>query len=152
MRKLNRVLRSRTLQVLFAFQNAMSAIAAPKSNNSSIETSTKYDAFASRMTAEALRLDVPPKLLAVVHKALNRPRRDYILVGAALALILAVMFKVFAHGNTFASRAEQASTGSSLTAAPVSGSPATALVTTNPEVAHEQRVPDHWLRSIPPIV
>jgi murein L,D-transpeptidase YcbB/YkuD len=119
----------------------MSAIAAPKSTNPSIETSTKYDTFVSRMTAEALRLDVPPKLLAVAHKMINRPRSDYILAGAALALILAVMFKSFVHGNTFlASRAEQASTGSSLTAASVSGSPATALATANPESAPEQRV------------
>jgi L,D-transpeptidase YcbB len=141
MRKLNRVLRSRTLQVPFAFQNAMSAIVALKWTNPSIETSTKYDAFVSRMTAEAFRLDIPPKLLAVAHKVLKRPRNDYILVGAALAVILVVMLKIFAHGNTFlALRPEQASTGSSLIAAPVSGSPATALATANPESAPEQRV------------
>jgi murein L,D-transpeptidase YcbB/YkuD len=140
--KLNRVLGSRTLQVLFAFRDAMSAIAAPKSTNPSIETSTK-DTFVSRMSAEALRLDVPSKLFAVAHKVINRPRSDYILAGAALALILAVMFKIFAHGNTFlALRAEQASTGSSLTAAPVSESPATALATANPESAPGEKVPD----------
>src|SRR3974390_612770 len=100
MRKLNRVLRRTTLQVLFAFQNAMSAIAALKSTNPSIERSTKYDAFVGRMTAEALRLDIPPKLLAVAHKVLKRPR-DYIMVGAALVVILVVMLKIFAHGNTF---------------------------------------------------
>jgi murein L,D-transpeptidase YcbB/YkuD len=133
------------LRPLFAFRGAMSPIAAPKPTDLSVETSTKRDTFVGHMTAEVFRLGVPATLLAFAYKMTNRPRRDYILVGAAFALILAVLFKAFAHGSNFvAPRVVQAT-------APASESPAaSALATTIPENATEQRVVPDPLASLDP--
>jgi hypothetical protein len=124
---------------------------APKLTDLLIATSKKYNTVVSLMTREALRLDLPAKLLAVAHKLLNRSRRDYIMAGTALALIIAVLFKIFAHGTTLvAPQAGQASTEPSLSTSPMSEPPAaTAVAKAKAESAPV--VSDPWLRSIPPI-
>jgi murein L,D-transpeptidase YcbB/YkuD len=81
------------------------------------------------MTGEALRVDLPPKLLAVAHKLIIRSRRDYIIAGTALALIVAALFKIFAHGTTLvAPQVEQASTEPPLSTSPRSEPPAATAV------------------------
>src|SRR6516164_11549366 len=82
------------------------------------------------------------------------PRRNYILSGAACALILAILLQAFAPGRNIAavptgvSHAGQASTETSSTPTAVTSeaSSATALTTTGPASATEQSaVPGHWL-------
>src|SRR6516162_3626768 len=73
---------------------------APKSADRRVETSTKYDG--SLKIAAALRSVVSPKLLVLAEGVISGPRRDCILVGAAFALILAVLFNVFAQGRNLA--------------------------------------------------
>jgi L,D-transpeptidase YcbB len=123
----------------------MLAKAASKSTNPSVTTSTK-DKFVSLMTAEALRLDLPSKLLAVAHRVINRPRRDHIIAGAALALTLAVLFKPLAHWHNFSSTETSLATTARTSESPV----ATAPATTGPEGATERSAVPDPLASLDP--
>src|ERR1700720_2044636 len=111
--------------------------------------------------AAALRSIVPPQLLVLAEGVIG-PRRDSFLVGAAIALILAVLFDCFAQGRnlaavpTEASQAGQASTetSSAPTVPPSELRVATvdAAVTTTapPASATEQRAVPDPLASLDP--
>jgi len=119
---------------------------APKSADSPVEKSTKYNMVNTRKIAEALRSILSPKLLVLAEEVISGPRRNYILSGAACALILAILLQAFAPGRNIAavptgvSHAGQASTETSSTPTAVTSeaSSATALTTTGPASATEQ--------------
>jgi hypothetical protein len=146
-------------QTIVTFRWSASA-GAPKSADPPVETSTKYDMAGSLKIAEAPRSIVPPKLLVLAEGVIG-PRRDCFLVGAALALILAVLFDCFAQGRnlaavpTEASQAGQASTEtfSAPTVPPSELRVATvdaAVTTTGPASATEQRAVPDPLASLDP--
>jgi murein L,D-transpeptidase YcbB/YkuD len=147
-------------QRIVTFRSSASA-EAPKSADPPVEPSTKYDMVGSLKIAEALRSIVSPKLLVLAEGVISGHRRDCILVGAAFALIFAVLFNVFAQSRNLAAvptgapQAGQASMEtSSAPTAPASESPAAivdaALATTGPASATEQRVVSDPLASLDP--
>src|SRR3984893_7831866 len=146
-------------QTIVTFRWSASA-GAPKSADPPVETSTKYDIAGSLKIAEAPRSIVPPKLLVLAEGVIG-PRCDFILVGAALGLCLAVLFGCFAQGRnlaagpTEASQAGQASTetSSAPTVPPSELRVATvdaAVTTTGPASATEQRAVPDPLASLDP--
>ena len=147
-------------QTIVTFRSSASA-GAPKSADTPVKTSTKYDMVGSLKIAEVLRSIVYPKLLVLADGVISGPRRDCILVGAAFALILAVLFNVFEQGRNLAAvptgalQAGQASMEtSSAPTAPARESPVAtvdaALATTGPASATEQRVVPDPLASLDP--
>ena len=95
-------------QTIVTFRWSASA-GAPKSADPPVETSTKYDMVGSLKIAEALHSIVPPKLLVLAEGGISGPRRECILAGGTLALILAVLFNFFAQGRNLAAVPTEAS-------------------------------------------
>jgi murein L,D-transpeptidase YcbB/YkuD len=121
--------------------------AAPESADPSPETSTRHDMVGKLKLPDVLHSTVSPKLRALAKEMINGPRREYLLAGTAFALILAVVFSVFAQGRNPGptGTSQQASTEtSSARTASASESPAAsaALASTRPASATERVVPD----------
>src|SRR5262249_31101286 len=142
-------------QTILTVRSSASA-GAPKSADPPVETSTKYDMIGSLKIAEALRSIVSPKLLVPGEGVISGPRRACILVGAAFALILAILVngRMAAVAVGLPQPGQASMETSSARTAPASEAPAATvdamLATTGPASATEQRVVPEPLASLDP--